>query len=696
LIVLAAALGAATGAAAEQPVSAPAYLHHDVELRFDLAEHHVGVVDRVTVPPGVTELRLGPDLQLTGVALEQGALRREPTVATWTRDPESGDQILDLEALGPRAGWTLVLEYDGTFHQPTDAIVFSRENVAGEIEATVGDEGIYLASDAGWLPSQEGALATHKVSCNTPAGYEPVTQGVRTRHELAGDRLQTTWEARHPSDGLNLVAARYTITEARAGRDERVTVYTFLLADDARLRDLYVERTQHYIELYETMLGPYPYGKFATVECWFPAGYGMPSYTLLGSQVMRLPFIPTTSFGHEICHSWWGNSVFVDPSEGNWCEGLTTYCADYHYKVEESPEAARGYRRNLLKDYAAYVSEGEHDLPLRDFKSRHSGATRAVGYGKSMFVFHQLDRALGHATFEAALRDIVREYTFRSATWSALLAAFAARGDTALTGFKEQWIDRTGAPVLRLEDARREGDEVVFTVAQSDPPYTLQIPVVIASGSGEQEFVIRSSGLQQEYRLEAPGATRLRVDPDFHVFRRLDPREIEPTISQVLAAPAPVFSLPPDAPDFAAAGEAFARAFTETEFLNLFHDGGRPVDMPPERAASVVFLRPTSGEIDPDYVPKGLTIAAGAVYLDGRRYSLADYDLVYTVADPFYPHVTDLVVLSGAPERLERLGSRLGHYGKYSWLLLPNGAGPVLKGNWPQAGDPLAADLAVR
>ena len=64
--------------------------------------------------------------------------------------------------------------------------------------------------------------------------------------------------------------------------------------------------------MYEEMIGAYPYAKFATVENWFPTGYGMPGWTLLGSQVLRLPFIPTTSFGHEIAHNWWGNSVFVE------------------------------------------------------------------------------------------------------------------------------------------------------------------------------------------------------------------------------------------------------------------------------------------------------------------------------------------------------------------------------------------------
>ena len=165
---------------------------------------------------------------------------------------------------------------------------------------------------------------------------------------------------------------------------------------------LMVKPALAYLDMYEDMIGPYPYGKFATVENWFPTGYGMPGWTLLGSQVLRLPFIPYISFGHEIAHNWWGNSVFVDISEGNWCEGLTVYCADYHYKELESDHEATQYRRRLLKDYAAYVKDPSLDFPLSEFLSRHSGATRAVGYGKSMMVFHMIDRMIGREAFEAA------------------------------------------------------------------------------------------------------------------------------------------------------------------------------------------------------------------------------------------------------------------------------------------------------
>ena len=51
--------------------------------------------------------------------------------------------------------------------------------------------------------------------------------------------------------------------------------------------------------------------------------------------MIRLPFIPYTSYRHEILHNWWGNGVYVDWEEGNWCEGLTSYGADHAAKEEQ-------------------------------------------------------------------------------------------------------------------------------------------------------------------------------------------------------------------------------------------------------------------------------------------------------------------------------------------------------------------------
>ena len=95
-----------------------------------------------------------------------------------------------------------------------------------------------------------------------------------------------------------------------------VDLYTYFYPDNASLAARYLDAAARYLTFYSDLFGPYPFEKFAVVENFFPTGYGFPSFTLLGSSIIRLPFIIDTSFPHEIAHSWWGNAIQVDAERG--------------------------------------------------------------------------------------------------------------------------------------------------------------------------------------------------------------------------------------------------------------------------------------------------------------------------------------------------------------------------------------------
>src|SRR5688500_19255178 len=131
--------------------------------------------------------------------------------------------------------------------------------------------------------------------------------------------------------------------------------------------------------MYGEMIGPYPYGTLALVENFWETGYGTPSFTLLGPQVVRFPFILHPSWPHELLHNWWGNGVFV--VGGNWCEGLTAYLADH--MVNEQNGKGDEYRRTTLQKYEDFVAaDPARDFPLAQLGNRFSAASEAVGYGK--------------------------------------------------------------------------------------------------------------------------------------------------------------------------------------------------------------------------------------------------------------------------------------------------------------------------
>lgn len=254
------------------------------------------------------------------------------------------------------------------------------------------------------------------------------------------------WEEAWPVGGLSLCAGPYRIEERRVAG---VDLYTYFYPDNASLASSYLDAATKYLNFYSDLFGPYPFEKFAVVENFFPTGYGFPSFTLLGSSIIRLPFIIDTSFPHEIAHSWWGNAIQVDQSEGNWSEGLVTYLADYLLKERRSAAEGRDYRMQFLTDYAALVAT-DNDFPLSGFTSRVDPASRAIGYGKGAMVFHMIRNAIGDRAFFGALREICRERLYRSATWSDFERAFSRSSGRDLSSFMKQWLTRPGGPRLAL------------------------------------------------------------------------------------------------------------------------------------------------------------------------------------------------------------------------------------------------------
>ena len=277
-----------------------------------------------------------------------------------------------------------------------------------------------------------------------------------------------------------------------------VEIFAFLREADPALAGKYLEATKRYLKLYEGMLPAYPYASFALVENFWETGYGMPSFTLLGPRIIRFPFILHSSYPHEILHNWWGNSVFVEFESGNWCEGLTAYLADH--LVKEGLGRGAEYRRDTLKNYSNFIHEGK-DFPLAEFRSRHSSASEAVGYGKSLMLWHMLRRSIGDKRFTAGLRGFYAAYRFADidameSLWSTRrsVATIESSGNEvfgreAVMAFWHRQLTHGTPPDIRPRDPTVIGlDNValVFCVEDRDDSQTLATNVFVKRGRNWQ------------------------------------------------------------------------------------------------------------------------------------------------------------------------------------------------------------------
>jgi hypothetical protein len=682
------------GPAWGQPASSP-QAHHALRVELVPATHVLTVSGEVTIPSGRTEFLLNSRLRIVTSKPAVDEIPAGDVARFLGGSAAQGGVALPVKRYRvrevPRDG-VLKIEYSG----PMDfALSDQKEEYTRGFRQTTGvisAEGVYLEGKSFWYPRFGRELVTFELTVRTPAGWHVISQGSGTSRDEGGT---ARWSSDDRMDEIYLVGGPLTVARDRAGTVETLV---YLHEPDAALASKYLTTTAQYLNMYSRLIGPYPYDKFALVENFWETGYGMPSFTLLGREIIRFPFILHSSYPHEILHNWWGNSVFVDYGSGNWAEGLTAYLADH--LVQEQRKRGSEYRRAALQKYRDYVKAGR-DFALTDFRERDSAATEAVGYGKTMMVFHMLRRRVGDERFKALLASLYKDYKGRRASWADVQRESQLPAGAGESGFFEQWISRAGAPALEVRVAsvarRGQGFEIAGTIAQKQggPPYRLEVPVAVETDAGFTTHVVPMSDTTAAIDITTKDRPlSLHVDPYFDLFRLLDPRETPPSISQIFGEKRILAVLPSGAPPAtqAAYRELLKGWQTATHAIEIKEDS-EVRELPSgtsvwllgreNRLASAAFSRQA-----------GLAIDQNALRLDGQALSSAGHTAVVITRHPASAEKAVGWITVDPIDALPGLGRKLPHYGKYSYVAF-EGTEPVntLSGAWQNADSPLAIDL---
>ncbi len=516
------------------PLHVAEILHHNLEVRLVPDRHELRVVDQMTVRASGDDVQeavftLHADLRVV-LVMEQRPTGAQPLSVQAVPGPAGTGQAVTVRfsrPLNTDETASLLWQYHGAINEPPREPRHLRFVTPSETAGHIGPEGVYLSGETNWYPDLPGSLATFFVRVKTPGDWTAVTHGKQLARAVQESMATAAWDVAARTEALTLVANRFTAKQ-REWRDpsgRTIEVATYLFPDEAGLADEYLDASIRYLDVYIKLFGPYPFPKFAVVENFFASGLGMPSFTLLGSGVVKRRYVQPYALGHEIVHSWIGNSVFNEVEQGNWVEGLTTYLANYYYEeLTGTPEQAREQRRMMLLGYAVYVRL-EEDYPVAQFKQKTDQKDNAIGYQKSAMVFHMLRREIGEESFWRGIKTLTTRYSGKYAGWKDVEQVFAEAAGRELRWFFAQWVERAGAPALRLAASDRSSSRL--QLVQEQPVYRVHVPLSVELANGEVqrktiELSETTSGLSLPERVKA-----VRADPDYEVFRRL-PREALP------------------------------------------------------------------------------------------------------------------------------------------------------------------------
>ncbi len=669
--------------------------HDTLELAGGLAADPAGHSD--TGP--VVHVRLHRDLAIQDIVLANGV------IPLWKEDRPSVDDTRG----GQDAGRTRTI----AIHLPPDASDSVRVSYRGPIQDAptaspglrfvrpdttagyIGEEGVYLTSETAWYPDVPGSFATFRVAVTAPAGWRTVTHGREVSFARDGDVTMSEWNVQAQTEALTLVANRFV---KQTSRWNDVEIATYFFPEDAHLSDQYLQATARYLEWYATLLGPYPFPKFAVVENFFPSGIGLPSFTLLGSAVVKRGYTQPYALGHEIVHSWLGNSVHNHFETGNWVEGLTTYLANYYYDEQRSgDEQALAHRRRMVMEYSLYVRPAD-EYPVAKFHHKETLVDNAIGYRKTAMIFHMLRRHLGDSFFFDALRGVVADYTGRYADWPQLRRMFEETSGRDLSWFFTQWVDGVGAPDIRIVHAQVERDPrtgywVDLHVKQAGSPYHLHLPVVVRMGQ-EREYRtwVNIRGHEQRLALWVPARPgRLRLDPEYQTFRRVARRAMPPMLNGWVTAPrrAALLSSAMSDSEREAFKPAIDRIRSHTDETAWLDERTTLIGARSVLAMGAPRTNPWVAKILHWCGPR-VRLGGRDITIEGTTYAGAQVAVLVTCANPLHAGHVGTVFFGFSPDAVRGLSRLLFFYGWDSYGVFDGGR-VVARGMF----EPPADDLTV-
>ncbi|MHC5115183.1 MAG: M1 aminopeptidase family protein [Planctomycetota bacterium] len=550
----------------------------NLRVTLDPERHELRVWSQINVADATSPLRL----ELTSAAqIDRVLVDGEPTAHRAT--PRGSDHsVIEVDLPARRASvavtYTAVLAEDvAAGERPGQIHNFS-------VDAHVGPDGVFLSEGSAWHPriigpDDEPVLHLVTTELIPLEGWRFVASGdPRDVHPVELEEPRWLWVSPRPVEGAAIAGNRHLV-HGRVHETSHgpVEIVMHMSAEHEKLAPMFVDAAAEYLDLYVPLLGAYPYRRFTIVENFFSSGFALPGFTVLGPQVVGMAprSLAPGYLDHELVHAWWGNGVYVDAVDGNWCEALTSYCTNYYRRIaDDGEEAGRAYRRSTLMKLST-DPETLDDGPLSAFGSADpaaGGVNRFVGYDKGAFVFMMLaDEVGGRDRAWSALRRFAKTHMGARATWRDLQVAFelehAERPAGWLDDFFRTWV--------------RE-----HTVPATVPTHT--------------------EGL-------------VEVDPDFRRYRVLPPEHLVPTIAGTLGRGGlRVF----------AEERAEAEAFVEQVELD---DNGENVIV---IGQAVRMIRTMISRTDD---PITFDRDKGSFTVGGKTYDEPDQAVLHTMANPGFP-----------------------------------------------------------
>jgi len=359
-------------------------------------------------------------------------------------------------------------------------------------QQTLGKKLPYLFSQSqpinarSWIPLQDTPKAriTFNATINVPQGLRAV-MSAENIPEMPDDGVFTFCMNKPIPTHLLAIAVGELSFQATGPRSGIYTEPGMLAAAVKEFED-----TESMIQIAESILGPYAWGRFDMIIL-------PPSFPFGGMENPMLAFMTPTliagdkslvsTVAHELAHSWTGNLVSNATWRDLWLnEGFTTYFTNRIVEAvygEEQAELEWVIEYGRLQEEMESTPLVSQTLPANVQDRDPNLAFNRFTYDKASMFVHELESRLGRAAFDRFLFQYVDYFSFSAITTETFIdyakqTLLVEHHDKLTLSELNEWVYGQGLPQWFIGPTSSSLDKVelaVEAVIKGTPAIELQV-----------------------------------------------------------------------------------------------------------------------------------------------------------------------------------------------------------------------------
>ena len=346
---------------------------------------------------------------------------------------------------------------------------------------------------------------------------DKVENGLRKMH----------WKHRHPiATYLVAIATTNYATysdwlDLEDGR--KIEILNFVYPENLEKAKGETPVTSEFIQLYNQLIGEYPFANEKYGHAQFGWGGGMEHQTMSFMYNFNYELV-----AHELAHQWFGDYITCRSWHDIWLnEGFATFLTGLVY---ENLQDGYWYPNWKKTNLTRIISKTDGSVYVKDTTDINTIFSSRLSYSKGAYLLHMLRWIIGDNNFFQGMKSYFNdpEIAHGFASTNQFIKHMETAGDTILAEFLNDWFYGEGYPVYSAEFTPVNEGLLKISLSQTQSNssvnfFEMPVPVRLYNAENKDsiDFRLDNTTNYQEFivNVDFP-VSKLKIDPDLWLISK--------------------------------------------------------------------------------------------------------------------------------------------------------------------------------